>query len=80
VTVLSESVLDLGYWSYTTVLARAVRIFEPVIGDAESVSLRWVPFADVAGLPLHPGVEAGWPGWRRELAARDDELAHAIER
>ncbi|MGN6273018.1 MAG: NUDIX domain-containing protein [Protaetiibacter sp.] len=78
VTVLAESVLDLGYWSYTTVLARAVRVFEPVIGDAESVSLRWVPFADVPALPLHPGVEAGWPAWRDELAARDRDLARAI--
>jgi 8-oxo-dGTP pyrophosphatase MutT (NUDIX family) len=77
VSVLAESVLDLGYWSYTTVLARAVRVFEPVIGDAESVSLRWVPFADVATLPLHPGVEAGWSQWRTELTRLDDELAHA---
>jgi 8-oxo-dGTP pyrophosphatase MutT (NUDIX family) len=78
VTVLTESVLDLGYWTYTTVLARAVRVFEPVIGDAESVSLRWVPFGDVESLPLHPGVEAGWPLWRDELVARDAELARAI--
>jgi len=78
VAVLDESVLDLGYWSYTTVLARAVRRIEPVVGDAESVSLRWVPFAEVAGLPLHPGVEAGWQGWQRALAAHDLELAAAI--
>jgi hypothetical protein len=42
------------------------------------VSLRWVPFADVAALPLHPGVEAGWPGWRERLAEFDGELARAI--
>lgn len=78
VTVLAESALDLGYWSYTTVLARATELFEPVIGDAESVSLRWVPFADVERLPLHPGVAAGWPAWRAELAALDVELADAI--
>lgn len=75
VTVLAESVFDVGYWSYTTVLARASRVFEPVIGDAESVALRWVPFADVENLPLHPGVAAGWPGWRAALASLDPELA-----
>jgi 8-oxo-dGTP pyrophosphatase MutT (NUDIX family) len=78
VSVLAESVLDLGYWSYTTVLARAETLFEPVIGDAESVSLRWVPFADVAALPLHPGVAAGWPAWQEELAELDPELGLAI--
>lgn len=78
VAVLAESVLDLGYWTYTTVLARAERRFEPVIGDAESVSLRWVPFAEVEHLPLHPGVEAGWPGWCAELAALDPALAIAM--
>jgi len=78
VTVLGRSTLDYGYWSYTTVLARAARFFEPVIGDAESVSLRWVPFDRVEELPLHPGVAVGWPGWRAELAELDAELAEAI--
>lgn len=78
VAVLAESVLELGYWSYTTVLARAERLFEPVIGDAESVSLRWVPFAEVERLPLHPGVAAGWHGWRARLAELDPQLALAI--
>lgn len=70
VTVLETSVLDLGYWSYTTVLARAEQLFTPVVGDAESDELRWVPFDEVAGLPLHPGLEAGWPALRSRL----DEL------
>jgi 8-oxo-dGTP pyrophosphatase MutT (NUDIX family) len=70
VTVLGTSVFDLGYWSYTTVLARAERLFTPVIGDAESEAVRWVPFDDVAGLPLHPGLERDWP----ELRGRLDEL------
>jgi 8-oxo-dGTP pyrophosphatase MutT (NUDIX family) len=74
VQVLGTQVLDLGYWSYTTVLARASRLFEPVFGDAESADLRWVPFAEVAGLPLHPGVAAAWPGLRGRLAALDEEL------
>jgi 8-oxo-dGTP pyrophosphatase MutT (NUDIX family) len=62
-----ESVLDLGFWSYTTVVARAIREFEPIIGDAESLALRWVPLVDVEGFPLHPGFAAAWPGLRERL-------------
>ena len=55
------SVLDLGVWNYTTVGARATRPFEAVIGDAESIELRWVPIDEVDALPLHPGFAARWP-------------------
>ncbi|MBX3195904.1 MAG: NUDIX domain-containing protein [Microbacteriaceae bacterium] len=78
VTVLGTRVLDLGYWTYTTVLARASHVFEPRAGDAESVELRWVAFDDVAGLPLHPGVEASWPGLRDELGALDEDLRDVL--
>ena len=78
VVVLATRVFDVGYWSYTTVLAKASRLFEPAVGDAESSELRWVPFADVAALPLHPGVEAEWPELRASLTALDEELAAAI--
>jgi 8-oxo-dGTP pyrophosphatase MutT (NUDIX family) len=78
VEVLATRVFDVGYWSYTTVLAKASRLFEPAVGDAESSELRWVPFAEVAGLPLHPGVEREWPELRAELTALDEELAAAI--
>ncbi|HEY5222125.1 MAG TPA: NUDIX hydrolase [Microbacteriaceae bacterium] len=67
IRVLFTSVLDLGWWSYTTVVARTVREFEPVIGDAESLELRWVGVDDVSELPLHPGFEAAWPGLRAEI-------------
>lgn len=70
VTVLEESVFDVGYWTYTTVLARAERFFEPRIGDAESAALAWVPVDEVADLPLHPGFAAAWPALRLRL----DEL------
>jgi 8-oxo-dGTP diphosphatase len=70
VVVRFESVLDLGYWSYTTVLARADELFAPIVGDAESEALEWVPFDDVTGLPLHPGFGSGWPALRSRL----DEL------
>jgi len=65
--VLFTSVLDLGFWSYTTVVAEAVEAFEPVIGDAESQELRWVPVAEVTDLPLHPGFATAWPTLRSRL-------------
>jgi 8-oxo-dGTP pyrophosphatase MutT (NUDIX family) len=64
------SVLDLGYWSYETVVARAVRPFEPSIGDAESLELRWVRIDQVDALPLHPGFESAWPLLRPRLVER----------
>jgi 8-oxo-dGTP pyrophosphatase MutT (NUDIX family) len=78
VQVLGTEVFDLGYWTYTTVLAKTSRLFDPVMGDAESADLRWVPFADVASLPLHPGVERTWPELRATLAGLDEELAVAL--
>jgi len=67
VTVLDTSVFDIGYWSYTTVLARAEALFTPVVGDAESEALGWVAFDDVAALPLHPGFGRTWPDLRSRL-------------
>ena len=62
--ILHTSVLDLGYWSYTTVVAEAMEEFEPVIADAESAELRWVLVDEVAALSLHPGFAAAWPELR----------------
>ena len=70
VTVLFSSVFDLGYWSYTTVVAEAIEVFSPVVGDAESLELRWVPFDEVEALPLHPGFGGSWPGLRASIDAR----------
>ncbi|AOW93290.1 NTP pyrophosphohydrolase [Rhodococcus sp. WMMA185] len=50
-------------WSYTTVIADTERPI-PTVANRESVELRWVREADVTGLPLHPGFEAGWPRLR----------------
>lgn len=61
------SVLDLGFWSYTTVVARATEVFEPVIGDPESIALRWVRLACVEELPLHPAFAESWPRLRPRL-------------
>jgi 8-oxo-dGTP pyrophosphatase MutT (NUDIX family) len=74
VRVLGSSVFDVGYWSYTTVMAVATEFFEPYLGDAESIALSWVPIADVAGLPLHPGLASGWPALRARLEELDPRL------
>lgn len=72
VHVLFESVLDLGFWSYTTVVGQAVRPFEPHMADVESIELRWVPVNEVTALPLHPGFAASWPQLRARLTALSD--------
>jgi 8-oxo-dGTP diphosphatase len=61
-----STVLDLGYWSYTTVVADVTRRFEPVVSDPESIELRWIAVDRVTELPLHPRFAESWP----ELAAR----------
>lgn len=64
------SVLDVGVWSYTTVVADVRVPFEPVISDPESVALEWVPLDEVAARPLHPGFAAAWPTLRALLDER----------
>ena len=64
------SVLDLGIWSYTTVVADVQVPFDPVISDPESVALEWVPVDEVADRPLHPGFGAAWPALRTLLEVR----------
>lgn len=60
----ASSVDDLGGdstgWSYTTVLADAVRPLVTV-ANRESDELRWVPESEVPLLPLHPGLRDSWP-------------------
>lgn len=70
VRVLFTSVLDLGFWSYTTVVAETVRPFEPHMADVESIELRWVALAAIEELPLHPGFSASWPTLRTRLSTR----------
>lgn len=64
------SVLDLGYWSYTTLVGEAETPFEPTISDPESYALEWVPTELVAERELHPGFGAAWPRLREALAVR----------
>lgn len=70
VAPLFTSVLELGFWRYTTLVARVTEPFDPVIADAESLELRWVPIDEVDTLPLHHGFAAGWPELRVALAVR----------
>lgn len=69
VDVLFTSLLDLGYWSYTTVVVLVRDPFDAVISDPESLELRWVPLPEVPSLDLHPGFEASWPELRKRLEA-----------
>lgn len=61
VQVRCATVLDLGVWSYTTVVADVTDPFEPVISDPESLQLAWVPVDEVAEVPLHPAFADAWP-------------------
>lgn len=62
------SVVDLGYWSYATLIADVVEPFDAVITDPESRELAWVPIGDVADRPLHPGFAASWQGLQDVLS------------
>lgn len=64
------SVLDLGYWSYTTLVGDVTDPFEPEITDPESRALAWVPVPQVVDRPLHPGFESSWRTLRQLLALR----------
>jgi 8-oxo-dGTP pyrophosphatase MutT (NUDIX family) len=63
------SVLDLGYWDYTTVVARTTRPFTASIEDRESLSLDWIEVDAVDDLVLHPGFGASWPALRAALTS-----------
>jgi 8-oxo-dGTP pyrophosphatase MutT (NUDIX family) len=66
-TVRFTTVLDLGYWSYTTVVSDASERFAPVVSDPESIELRWVAVDGVDELPLHPRFAESWPDLRARL-------------
>jgi len=71
VEVRFTSLLDLGFWSYTTVVVQAVQEFQPVISDQESIALAWVPLAGVDALALHPGFAKSWPMLRDRVESAD---------
>lgn len=65
--IVGDSVFDLGFWSYTTVIAEVLAPFEAEIGDPESIALEWVALDEVSARPLHPGFAASWPGLQQRL-------------
>ena len=67
VQVFDHTVLDLGFWSYTTVLGISEEFFAPEVTDFESVKLEWVALDDVANRPLHPAFGDAWPELRERL-------------
>lgn len=72
VTVLFETIFDVDIWSYTTVVAECTRLFQPVVGDAESLELEWVALDEVEKRDLHPGFAASWPDLRRAILQHID--------
>lgn len=64
------SVLDLGVWTYSTLLGDVTEPFEPVISDAESLELAWVAVDRVETLPLHPAFARSWQQLRPLLGIR----------
>lgn len=57
-------------WSYTTVLADAVRPVAVRATDPEGVEVRWVPAAQVEQRDLLPAFADAWPALRRMLDVR----------
>lgn len=65
--VVETTLLDLGFWSYTTVLAISDVFFEPEVTDEESVALEWVAPEEVNARDLHPAFAIAWPDLRKRL-------------
>ncbi|MBF0817343.1 NUDIX domain-containing protein [Microbacterium paludicola] len=57
-------VLDLGVWSYTTVVADVVEHFAGAVTDPESLAVEWTSIDQVDQHPLHPGFAAAWTSLR----------------
>lgn len=72
------SVADLGYWSYTTLVADVVHPFEPTINDSESLELAWTQPNEVADRTLHPGFAKSWSTLERLLRVRPTILVDAM--
>lgn len=69
VRVVDTTLLDLGFWSYTTVLGVSEDYFEPQITDQESAALEWVALDDVHSRDLHPAFAKAWPALRALVVA-----------
>jgi 8-oxo-dGTP diphosphatase len=77
--VCDEIVDDHGGWSYTTVVARAARRFDPGTHGWETGDggYAWVTFDEADELPLHPGFGASWPRVRDRLLSVPPSSAQA---
>lgn len=64
------SVLDLGYWSYTTLVGDVAVPFHPTISDPESRELAWVAVDEVTRHPLHPAFAESWERLRALVDVR----------
>jgi 8-oxo-dGTP diphosphatase len=71
VRVVDTTLLDLGFWSYTTVLGVSEEFFQPEATDQESAALEWVALTEVSKRPLHPAFGVAWPDLHARLLALD---------
>jgi 8-oxo-dGTP pyrophosphatase MutT (NUDIX family) len=67
VEVFDQTLLDLGFWSYTTVLGVSLEFFQPEATDQESAALEWVALEEVGQRDLHPAFGKAWPHLRERL-------------
>lgn len=58
---IDTHVIDLEFWSYTTVIVEAREHFEPSYNDLESTDLQWIPRHEVESFELHPRFGTSWP-------------------
>lgn len=59
--VVGSHVVDLGGWSYTTIVAAVDEPWQPPQPSWETADVRWFTAAEVERLPLHPGLADVWP-------------------
>lgn len=57
-------------WSYTTIVAEALRAFSPAATDAESLEVAWVAIRHVPDRELLPAFATAWPELTRLLGRR----------
>ncbi|MGO1545076.1 MAG: NUDIX domain-containing protein [Gulosibacter sp.] len=67
---LFSRVVDLEFWSYTTLVVETTRMFEAEITDDESAGLAWVVPKELRRLKLHPGFAQAWPAIEPMLGYR----------
>ena len=66
--------LDLGVWTYTTVVATAPVDLPVAVSDRESTALEWVSGGLVQERELHPGFGSAWPRLQELLREPDPVL------